>query len=169
MEEWRVVQGFPSYSVSSLGKVRSDIEFKNGNTGRIIRPSTNQHGVAYVGLMKNGCQLKRSVALMVAHAYILTARSHTFTTPINLDGDRLNNRVENLLWRPLWFARKYFGQFENPHARIPDPIMEVKTHTVYENSWDAALTYGLLDAEIFEAILDKTYVWPTYQTFEVLR
>lgn len=169
MEEWCVVQGFPNYSVSSLGQIRSDIEYKNGNTGRIIRQSTNQRGVAYVGLMKNGLQHKRSVALMVAHAYIFTARSHTFTTPINLDGNRLNNRVENLMWRPLWFARRYFGQFECPHARIPDPIMEVKTHIVYENSWDAALQLGLLDAEIFEAILDKTYVWPTYQTFEVLR
>lgn len=169
MEDWCVVQGFPNYSVSTFGRVRSDIEYKNGNTGRIITPSTNQRGVAYVGLMKNGMQFKRSVALMVAHAFILTARSHTFTTPINLDGDRLNNRVENLMWRPLWFARRYFAQFNNPHARIPNPIVEAKTQTVYENSWDAALTYGLLDLEIYEAVLDKTYVWPTYQRFEVLR
>ena len=169
MEEWCVVQGFPSYSVSTLGQVRSDIEYNNGNTGRILRQSTNQRGVAFVGLMKNGMQFKRSVALMVAHAFVLTARSHTFTTPINLDGDRLNNRVENLMWRPLWFARRYFAQFDNPHARIPNPIVEVRSDKVYENSWDAALTLGLLDAEIYEAIRDKTYVWPTYQTFEVLR
>lgn len=169
MEDWRVVQGFECYSVSSLGRVRSDIAYKNGNTGRIITPSANQRGLAYVGLMKNGVQFKRSVALMVAHAFILTARSYTFTTPINLDGDRFNNRVENLQWRPLWFARKYFQQFEYPHARIPRPIMEVKSKEVYENSWDAALTHGLLDEEIFTATTDKTYVWPTYQKFVVVR
>lgn len=169
VEEWRAVQGFESYSVSTLGQVRSDIEYKNGNTGLIIRQSTNQRGVAYVGLMKNGIQHKRSVALMVAHAFIMTARPLSFTTPINLDGDRLNNRVENLLWRPLWFARKYFQQFEYPHARISRPIVEVKSKQVFEDSWSAALTHGLLDQEIFESINDKTYVWPTYQRFEVIR
>jgi len=169
MEEWQVVQGFSCYSVSTLGRVRSDIEYKNGNSGRIISQSTNQRGVAYVGLMKNGIQHKRSVALMVAHAFIRTARPLTFNTPINLDGDRLNNCVENLLWRPLWFARKYFCQFHEPHARIPRPIVEVKSELVYENSWAAALTHGLLDEEIFEAMRDKTYVWPTFQQFEVLR
>jgi len=169
MEEWRVVQGFECYSVSTLGRIRSDIEYKNGNTGLIIRQSTNQRGVAYVGLMKNGIQHKRSVALMVAHAFIMTARPLTFTTPINLDGDRHNNRVENLLWRPTWFARKYFRQFEYPHARIPRPIVEVKSHQEFASSWDAALTHGLLDEEIFEATRNKTYVWPTFQRFELLR
>ena len=169
MEEWRVVQGFSCYSVSTLGRVRSDIAYKNGNSGLIIRQSTNQRGVVYVGMMKNGIQHKRSVALMVAHAFIVTARPLTFTTPINLDGDRKNNCVENLLWRPTWFARKYFHQFEWPHARISRPIMEVKSEEVFENSWVAALTHGLIDQEIFEAVNDKTYVWPTYQRFEVLR
>lgn len=169
MEEWRVVQGFECYSISTLGRVRSDIAYKNGNAGKILNQSTNQRGLAYVGLMKNGIQHKRSVALMVAHAFIMTARPLSFTTPINLDGDRMNNQVENLLWRPLWFARKYFRQFEYPHARISDPIVEVKSEQVFENSRVAALTHGLLDEEIFAAILDKTYVWPTYQRFEVLR
>jgi hypothetical protein len=169
MEDWRVVQGFECYSVSTLGRVRSDIAYKNGNAGLILSQSTNQRGVAYVGLMKNGVQHKRSVALMVAHAFIYTARPLTFTTPINLDGDRMNNRVENLLWRPTWFARKYFRQFLHPRARITRPIVEVKSKEVFEDSWTAAITHGLLDQEIFEAIKDKTYVWPTYQRFEVLR
>lgn len=169
MEEWCVVQGFPSYSVSNLGRVRSDIHYRNGNSGRILELSKNPRGIVYVGMMKDGIQHKRSVALMVAHAFVYTARSMTFNTPINLDGDRENNYACNLLWRPRWFARQYFAQFRGtPHARIPRPIMEVKTEQVYENSWTAALTHGLLDEEIFAATLSKTYVWPTYQRFEVL-
>lgn len=170
MEEWCVVQGFPSYSVSNLGRVRSDIAFRNGNSGRILELSKNTRGIVYVGMMQNGVQHKRSVALMVAHAFVFTARSHTFTTPINLDGDRENNAADNLMWRPRWFARQYFDQFRGkPHARIPRPIVEVKTEEVYENSWVAALTHGLLDVEIFETVRNKTYVWPTYQRFELLR
>jgi hypothetical protein len=144
--------------------VRSDIAYRNGNSGRILELSKNPRGIVYVGMMKDGIQHKRSVALMVAHAFVYTARSITFNTPINLDGDRENNRVDNLLWRPRWFARQYFAQFRGkPHARIPRPIIEVKTEEVYENSWAAALTHGLLDLEIYETVRDKTYVWPTYQ------
>lgn len=167
MEEWRVVQHFPNYSVSSAGRVRSDIKFKNGNTGRILTPKANQRGIAQVGLWHNEVQYKRSVALLVAHAFIHTARPLKFNTPINLDGDRFNNRVENLMWRPRWFASEYFQQFRSRRAGITTPIVEVKTEEVYENSWVAALTFGLLDKDIYEAIRERTYVWPTYQRFEI--
>jgi len=167
MEEWRMVQHFPNYSVSSYGRVRSDIVYGNGNTGRILTPIPNQRGIVNVGLVHNGVQFKRSVALLVAHAFIHTARPLSFNTPINRDGDRSNNHVDNLLWRPRWFAREYFGQFRRGIARISMPIVELKTEEVFEDSWAAALTYGLLDKEIEEAIANKTYVWPTYQRFEV--
>ena len=168
MEEWCEIQHFPNYSVSSYGRVRSDIVYGNGNTGRILTPSANQRGIVHVGLVRNGIQHKRSVALLVAHAFIRTARPLSFTTPINLDGDRSNNHVDNLLWRPTWFAREYFGQFRRGVAKISTPIVELKTEEVFEDSWAAALTYGLLDREIFEAIENKTYVWPTYQRFEII-
>lgn len=168
MEEWRVVQHFPNYSVSNTGLVRSDIEFKNGNSGRILSVCQNQHGVAFVGLMHNGIQYKRSVAHLVAHAYLRQARSLKFNTPINLDGDRTNNHVDNLMWRPRYFAREYFQQFRHGVVRIARPIVEVKTQEVFADSWTAALTFGLLDRDIYEAIDNRTYVWPTYQRFEVL-
>lgn len=168
MEEWRVVQHFPNYSVSNTGLIRSDIQYKNGNTGKILKVAANQRGIVYVGLVHNGVQYKRSLALVVAHAFLMTARPLAFNTPINLDGDRYNNHVDNLLWRPRWFARKYYHQFRQRHARITSPIVELKTEEVFADSWAAALTYGLLDNEIFEAVENKTYVWPTYQRFEIL-
>lgn len=168
MEEWRVVQHFPNYSVSNTGLVRSDIRYKNGNTGLILQPATNQRGIVNVGLVHNGIQYRRSVALLVAHAFIMTARPLRFDTPINLNGDRYDNHVANLQWRPLWFARRYHSQFSYGVARITSPIVELGSGDVFSDSWVAAVTYGLLDCEIFEAVENKTYVWPTYQRFEVM-
>jgi hypothetical protein len=165
---WSVVPEFPNYSVSNTGHVRSDIQYKNGNVGHILKPATNQRGIVNVGLMHNGIQYRRSVALLVAQAFLKTARPLHFTTPINLNGERYDNHVENLQWRPLWFARRYHTQFSHGVARITSPIVELGSGDVFPDSWVAAVTYGLLDCEIFEAVENKTYVWPTYQRFEVM-
>jgi hypothetical protein len=118
--------------------------------------------------MRDGIQFHRSVPLLVAKAF-LDPESEPFDTPINLDGDRHNNRVENLVWRPRWFAIKYNRQFrypyENPiHARIID----LKTRELSENSFECACRYGLLEQDLVLSILNRTYVWPTYQEFGIL-
>jgi hypothetical protein len=162
IEAWMPIKNFPEYSVSNNGKVRSD------KTGRILSLNENQFGVLQVGLMRDGIQFHRSVPLLVAKAF-LDPESEPFDTPINLDGDRHNNRVENLVWRPRWFAIKYNRQFrypyENPiHARIID----LKTRELSENSFECACRYGLLEQDLVLSILNRTYVWPTYQEFGIL-
>ncbi len=161
-ELWRTIEGFPDYSVSTYGSVRSD------KSGRILRLFENQFGLIMVGMMKDGIQRHRSVPLLVALAFIAQPTG-PFDTPINLDGDRRNNHVENLTWRPRWFAIRYNRQFlrrySNPiHSRIQD----VKTKEVCENSFECAKRYGLLEEDLVMSILNRTYVWPTYQEFRVL-
>jgi len=92
-----------------------------------------------------------------------------FDTPINLDGDRHNNRVENLAWRPRWFAVKYNQQFRHPYEEpIDDPIMDDRTHEISPNSLECAKRYGLLEQDLVQSIMARTYVWPTYQRFIVI-
>ena len=102
--EWRQIREFPNYSVSNSGYVRND------DTGRIMAASVNQHGVVHVGLMRGPRQHKKSLALIVAEAFV-ERPNEAFDTPIHLDGNRHNNDTSNLLWRPLWFARKFNRQF----------------------------------------------------------
>lgn len=156
---WEPIDEFPNYSVSNTGQVR------NENTGHILVLTRNQYGLVQVGLMKNGNQYKRGIAKLVALAFLDPPPTEAFNTPINLDGDRLNNEVENLMWRPRWFAVKYHKQFEKPSRGFNSPIFEVKTGEQFPNSWAAATKYGLLDREIYIATLNRTYVWPTYQEF----
>jgi hypothetical protein len=128
----------------------------------------NQYGLVQVGLMDEGVQYHRSVPLLVARAF-LTPTEGPFDTPINLDGDRHNNRLENLLWRPRWFAIKYNQQFRHPIENpIHSRIMDLKTKEVSENSFECACRYGLLEQDLVESIMSRTYVWPTYQEFGIL-
>ena len=161
-ENWRVIELFPEYSVSDHGRIRAD------KSGRILSLNPNQFGVVQVGMMRDGEQRHRSVPLLVAKAF-LGPTKRPFTTPINLDGDRYNNHVDNLAWRPRWFAVRYNQQFRPPHNgySIEEPVVDLKTGVVSENSFECAKQYGLLEKDLVLSILNRTYVWPTYQEFAI--
>jgi hypothetical protein len=160
MEEWKVIREFPDYSVSNEGRVR------NERTDRIMALTLNQMGIVQVGLTKNSHYFKRAVAPLVAHAFIPRPFG-PFDTPINLDGDRTNNFVENLMWRPRWFAVKYHKQFKQSFRHLNShPIIDTKTGEIYTTEFDACVINGLLLDDLRHAIVNRTYVWPTYQIFE---
>jgi hypothetical protein len=162
MTQWREIIEFPGYSVSDTGMVRNDV------TGLILRHSPNTRGIATVGLVKSrGVQFKRSVSVLVADAFITAARSIEFDTPIHLDGNKMNCHVNNLAWRPRWFALEYVQQFTKGPNGYSCKIQEIKTEEIFENSWIAAITYGLLEREIVFSIMRQTYVIPTYQRFRL--
>jgi len=162
MIQWREIVEFPGYSVSDTGLVRNDV------TDRIMAQTPNTRGIAIVGLMKRGDQRKRSVAVLVAEAFVTHLRSLEFDTPVHLDGNRFNNRADNLVWRPRWFAIKYSQQFLYGPQGIGRKIEEIKTGEIFESTWHAAVKYGLLEREIVFSIMRQTYVIPTFQTFRVL-
>ncbi len=163
MTEWSTIKDFPRYSVSEEGEVR------NLRTERRLKIKVNQYGVVGVGLMRDGVQFHRSVPLLVAQAFLTRPRP-AFDTPINLDGDRYNNIVSNLMWRPRWFAIAYNRQFKEafPDA-IDAPIADINNPTiVFANSFVCATHFGLLEKDLVLSILNRTYVWPTYQMFGVV-
>lgn len=161
-EQWCDIEEFDNYAVSNFGRVRSNW------SERILSTYANQSGLVQVGLMHMGVQKHRSVPLLVAKAFI-PQPSGPFDTPINLDGDRYNNHVDNLMWRPRWFAIKYNKQFKEPYENhIAASIQDFKTGEITDNSLECAKRYGLLEQEIVLAIINNTYVWPTYQKFRVV-
>lgn len=159
--EWRRIPEFPNYSISSAGEVRND------TTGRLLRLQTKPDGLVYVGMMSDR-QHNRSVAKLVAEAFLSRPKRY-FDTPINLNGDRSNNGVENLVWRPRWFATKYVRQFRQPFDNpITVPIYDTATELKYESSWQACKEFGLLEKDLVLSILNRTYVWPTWQIFDLV-
>lgn len=162
MERWKKIRGFRDYSVSNTGLIRFD------KRDRLLSQYENQYGVVCVGLMLDGVQRHRSVPLLVARAF-LPGRRGPFDTPINLDGDRHNNHVENLAWRPRWFAVKYNKQFRAPYSYpIHAPVKNLSTGEVFDNSLDACKHYGLLEEDLVQSILNRTVVWPILEEFEIV-
>lgn len=162
IEEWRTIEFFPEYEVSDHGRIRTS------KTGRILRLNLNQYNLLQVGLMQDGVQKHRSVPLLVAEAFIPQPLG-PFDTPINLDGDRTNNHISNLVWRPRWFAIKYNRQFRYPYENpIESPIVDLNTGEVSPNSLECAKRYGLLEKDLVLSIMNRTYVWPTYQEFGIV-
>lgn len=161
MTRWRKIMEFPSYSVSDDGQVRNDRE------ARLMSISSNTRGIATVGLAKQGKTCCRSLSVLVAEAFVTTARSLEFNTPIHLDGDKFNCHADNLAWRPRWFALEYVQQFKTGPNGYSCEVQEIKTEEVFENSWCASVKYGLLEREVVYSILRQTYVIPTYQRFRL--
>lgn len=163
-EYWKNILEFPMYSVSSEGRVRRD------SSGRMLMYTENRYGVVCVGLMRDRKQCNRSVPLLVAKAFIRRDphRRH-FDATINLNGNRWDNRKENLAWRPRWFAVEYNRQFRNPYPNpINRPIREEHTGRVFGNSLEVALEFGLLEKDVVLSILNNTIVLITFQKFEVV-
>jgi hypothetical protein len=123
--------------------------------------------VPYVGLVREWKQEVRSLARIVAHVY-LGPPDQIFDTPIHLDGDRTNCSVDNLMWRPRWYAVRYHQQFrQRYHNPIEEPVKVRGEAKRYANSLAAAMEFGLLEREVVLSILNATPAVPTYQRFEL--
>lgn len=162
METWKPIPHFEGYSVSDLGRVHND------RYDRFVAVSRNQQGTCHVGLNRGKRQYKRSLPLLVADAFLDRPgqdRKREFDTPIHLDGDQSHNRVENLMWRPRWFALRYMRQFAEPMDGVGSPVIELRSKELYLSAWDAALAFGLIHRDLTMSILNRTFVWPTFQEF----
>lgn len=162
MELWEPIPEFWGYSISNHGRVRND------NTGRILAIMRNPLGVCYVGMNKGKKQYRRSLGLLVCRAFVSRPdvdRRNEFNQPIHLDGDQTNNFADNLMWRPHWFAVRYAIQHKRGPSRDANPVVDLATMDYYERPWDACLKFGLIELDLIQSCLNRTYVFPTFQTF----
>src|ERR1035437_7091866 len=98
LENWAVIHNIENYEISTLGNIGS----RKTDGSRTV--SQNRQGVPKMTFYQDGHYITRSVALLVAETFLPDPPRDDFTTPIQLDGDRSNCRVDNLMWRPRWFA-----------------------------------------------------------------
>ena len=87
-ELWQPIEGFEKfYEVSTLGKVRRI------DSGRVLKPSLHRYAV--VALQANGVRTDISVHRLVGIAFVTGDKSLTIN---HRDGNKLNNRADNLEW-----------------------------------------------------------------------
>ena len=93
-EEWREVQGFPSYQISNFGRVKS---FKKRNT-RLLTAFPNNHGYWRVALTNPfGVSKRLLVSRLVATAFCEKS-SEECNTVDHIDCNKNNNHASNLRW-----------------------------------------------------------------------
>lgn len=95
-EEWRPISGLADYEVSNLGRVRRATNGYRKPAGYILRQSQT-HGYATIALWRDGCAVGNRINRLVCYAFHgepPTPQHHA----AHIDGDRMNNRAENLRW-----------------------------------------------------------------------
>lgn len=68
MTTWKVIIGFPKYSVSDDGRVR------NNKTGKILTPYPDTNGYLTVGLYRDSKRTPQRIHRLVAEAFIRTRK-----------------------------------------------------------------------------------------------
>jgi len=97
-EEWLTISGFPNYSVSSLGNIRSDVaSCKRPVPGSLLKPRAGVKGHLYVNLYKD----KKATSFYVHRAVLIAFSGEPSPEKPcvgHRDGNPSNNRLDNLRW-----------------------------------------------------------------------
>lgn len=130
MEEWKQSEEFPSYDISSDGKVR------NRKTGRILKTNISEKGYERVSLSECGVSKTRNIHKLVADAYIPGYEEGMGI--IHKDNDSLNNRADNLEWKTKSeiAMRPYENGRKQSHRMRP--VRCVETGEAFESIKDCA-------------------------------
>lgn len=90
-EEWRIIDARPGYEISTLGRVR------NRSTGNLLAIQFNEYtGYQHVSLWMNNRGKTYSIHRLVALAFL--DKPNDVNDVNHIDGDKLNNFVDNLEW-----------------------------------------------------------------------
>lgn len=96
-EEWRLIQDFPDYEVSSLGRVRRKTASKVARAGHVLKPTSGTKGRRHVSLCRGAVVTERRIHRLVAGAFLEPSTPERIFIN-HKDGNPSNNRQSNLEW-----------------------------------------------------------------------
>lgn len=131
MEEWKVIEEFPNYEVSNLGRVRS-IKHIN-SVGRlvnstILKPQPDgRHFYYHVNLLADGKKKTVNIHRLVAKAFI--ENPNNYTSINHKDENKRNNAADNLEWCTTAYNNNY-GSRKGMRQGAKHPMCKIDLETV---------------------------------------
>ena len=161
MEIWKDIEGCVGYQVSNFGRVKS---LKRGGE-RIMSLTPNHSGYLQVGLSCNNKVKKCRVHRLVAQAFIPNSLNKPQIN--HIDGDKLNNRADNLEWatasenirHALATGLKKIPQCEDrPEAKLTnEQVLYIRENPDGLTGRQLAKKLEVTDSVVRYAQLGKTY------------
>ena len=158
MEIWKDIQEYKGlYQVSNLGRVRSldtIINCKGAKgidnhlrKGKILKQNIGTTGYYSINLSKNSKRKYVRVHRLVAEAFIPNPNNYYCIN--HIDGNKLNNKVENLEWCTYSYnnkeayrlglkQNKYKGKF-GKEAQFSKPVIQYTLQNEYIKEWNVEL------------------------------
>lgn len=146
-EEWRPVEGYEGlYEVSNMGRVRSRYV-------RILSSTRLVNGYAIVCLSKNNIPVAYPIGRLVATAFFPDKTGKKKNVRY-IDGDRTNNRADNLEWATRKTSQTSKTQMKRRRGRLPRAILVMLNGSVfchYPSLTAAAQAFRVEPSTIFYA------------------
>lgn len=128
-EVWKIIDEFPSYMVSNLGRVKS-LDYNGTKKEKILKPIKQKKGYLKIGLYKNKKYYSRQIHRLVAITFIPNPNNEPQVN--HIDGNKENNTVYNLEWCN--------NQYNQTHAinnglRAFKPVIQYSKDGVFIRKW----------------------------------
>lgn len=183
MEEiWKDIKGYEGiYQVSNLGNVRSldrcvNCGIKNNSNvirkGKLIKQNQNLHNYLQVHLSKKNKAKMITVHRLVAEAFL--PNPNNLPQINHIDGDKLNNNVNNLEWctakeninhswglglsKPYYFPKGYLTEYsKNLCKKVEQYDLEGNLLNTFSSISDASRKTTCSISEICKCCRDKSH------------
>lgn len=145
----------PGYSINQEGWVRND------ETDKLLKRSFFENGEPAVSFRISGRLVRKQVTTLMAATWMAPHEYARFDTPMHLDGDRQNCHVDNLMFRPRWFVRRYHREcLENQFPQWDRPFKIVEWDQTFQTPWECARRHGFLQGDIMLAVMNQGFLFP---------
>ena len=148
-EEWRLIQDFPKYSISSLGRIQ------NVATKSIRSVRNNHQGFPTLVLYKqdNPTRFVRQVNMLVAQQFLDEPEHRNMTSVWHINGNFEDCRAVNLKWDTRARVMEWNRMWRDgtPQLRTPK-VMINGSGRVFNNAYECGLYVSDLETAIVSHI-----------------
>lgn len=148
-EEWRLIQDFPKYHISSLGRIRNIAT----QSIRSVRP--NHQGFPTLVLYKsdNPTRFVRQVNMLVAQTFLESPEHRSMTSVWHINGDFNDCRANNLRWDTRARVMEWNDMWRTNTPRLRTPrVMVNKTGRIFPNAFECGKYVGELETAVVSHI-----------------